>query len=91
MKVIGIVNHDTYICEVSHTEIEKFLNLYYGKKDRLKVTESMDLGKGHDFASQIADAMRKTQDFVNANQQVVTAILNGLHYQKIAEQSKEPA
>lgn len=91
MKIIGTSDHDSYICQVSHTEIEKFLNLYYGKKKPLTVGETVDLGKGYDYASQIGDAMRKTQEFVNANQQVVTAILNGLNFQKIAEQTKELA
>jgi hypothetical protein len=91
MKVIGQVDHDTFICEVSHGEVEKFFNLYYDKMKRLKVGDKVDLGKGHDYASQIADALRKTKEFVSANQQVVTAILNGLHYEKIAADNPPPA
>lgn len=87
MKVIGIAN-DTYqaeyICTVTHNELEKFLALYYGKMQKLKIGEAVDLGKGYDYAGQIADAMKKTQDFVQANQTVVTAILNGLNYASIS-------
>lgn len=87
MKIIGQVSYDNYICEISHGEIEKFLNLYYDKMPKLKVGDKVDLGKGYDYAGQIADAMRKTKDFIGANQQVVTAILNGLHYEKIAAEN----
>jgi len=87
MKIIGI-SADTfqreYICTVRHDEVEKFMALYYGKMKTLNVGESIDLGKGHDYANEIADAMRKTQDFVQANQLVVTAILNGLNYAAIS-------
>lgn len=82
MKVIGTAG-DTYICEVHHTEIEKFMDLYFGRMKRLQVGESIDLGKGCDYASQISDAMRKTRDFVQANQAVVTAILNGLRFEQL--------
>jgi hypothetical protein len=46
--------------------------------NELHVGQEIDLGKGYDHASEIAHAMRTTQEFVKANQQVVTAILNGL-------------
>lgn len=91
MKVIGMAKDGVYLCEVTHAEIEKFLNLYYGKMGRMKVSETIDLGKGYDYASQIGDAMRKTQEFISANQQVVTAILNGLSFQKIAAEKIENA
>lgn len=87
MKIIGIAGDSydpEYIATVRHSEIAKFLNLYYGSKlGHLKVGDTVDLGKGHDHASQIADAMRKTQEFVQANQTVVTAILNGLNFQHL--------
>jgi hypothetical protein len=79
MKVIGTMGRRSdYIVSVSHTELEKFLGLYYGKLNELHVGQEIDLGKGYDHASEIAHAMRTTQEFVKANQQVVTAILNGL-------------
>lgn len=83
MKVIAKVSSTTYLCEIQHTEIEKFLGLYYGKLRELQVQQVVDLGKGYDHAAEIASAMRKTQEFVQANQTVVTAILNGLRIESI--------
>lgn len=92
MKIIGLTGDDwdsQYIATVSHSELERYLGLYYvSDKDKLKhlkVGDAVDLGKAHDYTVKIADAMRKTQEFVKANQEVVTAILNGLNYQRIAE------
>jgi len=78
MKVIGIVDNDTYLMQVSHTEIEKFMNMYYGKCPRLKVGESIDLSKGYDFATQIKDSMKKTEDFILSNRTIIEAIMNGI-------------
>lgn len=85
MKVIGMTScrGGEYICTVGHTELEQFFNLYYDKLPKLQVGSEVDLGKGYNHAAQIADAMRKTQEFVKANQQVVTAILNGLRIDTI--------
>lgn len=77
MKVLGKASRDTYLCEVSHEEIEKFLNLYYGHKPELKVGEVVDLGLGYNFASEIKDALKKTEEFVKSNQKTVQALLNG--------------
>lgn len=89
MKVIALVERQKYICEVGHYELEKFLNLYYGKMQELRVGENIDLGKGHNFATEAADALKKTREFIQANQQVVTAILNGLQFSKL--ESSPPA
>lgn len=87
MRVIGKTTErdGEYICYVSHTELEKFLDLYYGKMKRLEVGHTVDLGKGYDHASEIARSMDAVQKFVQANQTIVTAILNGLNYQRIVE------
>lgn len=77
MKVIGKTDSG-YICEVSHEEIEKHLNLYYGRLEKLKTGESISLGRGYDFASEIKLAFKETQNFVNANQKIIDAIMNGL-------------
>lgn len=79
MKIIGIgQNRDTYLCEVNHTELEKFMNLYYGKLDRLKAGETIDLGAGYDHASQIRDALAKTEDFIKSSGKIISAITNGI-------------
>jgi hypothetical protein len=81
MKVIGIAseNYDRrYICELDHTEIEKFMGLYYGKMEKLKIGEIIDLGRGYDFASEISTAMSKTSEFIESNKKIINAIMNGI-------------
>lgn len=78
MKVIGKSGRDSYICEVSHTEIEKYLNLYYGKMKSVEVGEEIDLGKGYNFSSDIRDAMKKTSEFIGANKKIINAITDGI-------------
>lgn len=58
MKIIGKVDHDTYLAEVTHTELEKLANKYYGRMDRLEVGEQVNLGAGYDFRKDITDACR---------------------------------
>lgn len=94
MKVIGIAGdswNPQYICTIDHRELSKFLGLYYDKLKTLKVGEEVDLGKGHDHASDIASAMKATQDLIKAHQPVVTAILNGLRIQAISNEQSQPA
>lgn len=59
MKVIAKADDSTYICEVSHDELEKFLNQYYGKQPKLSVGDSVNLGQGYDFAVRIEAACKK--------------------------------
>jgi hypothetical protein len=66
MKVIAKANDSTYICEVSHDELEKFLNQYYGKLPKLGVGQSVNLGQGYDFASRIETACRQMADAMKA-------------------------
>lgn len=87
MKIIG-TGAEGYICTLHHTELEKFLNLYYGNLKRLDVGATVDLGKGYDFASEAAEAMRKTKEFIESNQKVVSAILNGLQYANLQRSSE---
>jgi hypothetical protein len=91
VKVIGITEegwNKKYICTVEHTELEKFLGLYYDKLKKLKPGDEVDLGKGYDHADEIKDAMTKTRDFVQANQKVITAILNGLSIESLLRQAE---
>jgi hypothetical protein len=96
VKIIGKATDSydpTYICTVNRTELEKYLGLYYSatnaKLPELKIGDLIDLGRACDYAQQIANAMDKTQAFVGAHQAVVTAILNGLNYQRIADVAAE--
>lgn len=58
MKIIGTVETGLYICQVSHTELEKLTNKYYGNLPKLEVGSTMDLGAGYDFRSDIQTACR---------------------------------
>lgn len=78
MEVIGKINSETYICEINHDEIEQFMNLYYNKMNKLNVGDEIDLGKGHDFHSDIVSALKQTRDFLKANGKIVKAITNGI-------------
>ena len=66
MKVIAKANDSTYLCEVSHSEIEKFLNQYYGKQPKLSVGDSVNLGQGYDFAARIEDACNRMAEAMKA-------------------------
>ena len=80
MKVLAVKENigPTYICEVSHRELEMFLNLYYGKLSQLKVDQVVDLGKGYNYAEKISRAMKNIQDLIQNNGDIVRAILDGL-------------
>lgn len=94
MKVIGMGGDQwssTYIVTLGHAELEMFLNLYYDKLPKLKVGDEVDLGRGYKFASEIKDAMTKTRDFVQANQKVVTAIMQGLSIEALVRQAEPVA
>ena len=78
MKIIAKAKHDLYICEVSHSEIEKCLNKYYGSLKSLEVGDSIDIGSGYDFSHDIKTAMETTRNFINDNSRIVEAILRGL-------------
>ena len=86
MKVIGKISHDVYLCQVSHTELEKCMGKYYGGLKRLEVGDECYLGAGHDYSVDIKDAMSTTQSFIEKNEKIVRAILDGLRIVKNAEQ-----
>ena len=77
MKVVG-KTEDGYICEVNHSEIEKFLNLYYGKLQRINIGAIIDLGKGYDFYQDTKKCLEITQNFINSNKNIIESILNGI-------------
>lgn len=78
MEVIATAERDIYICKVSHNELEKFFNLYYGKFERLKVGTIVDLAKGHDFMEDTKNALNDTQKFIESNKEVINTILTGI-------------
>lgn len=76
MKVIGKSDKDRYICEVSHTELEKYLNMYHGNMNKLEVGKEIDLGTGYDHADATARALRETREFFRKNADNIKAITN---------------
>jgi hypothetical protein len=58
MKVIAKANDSTYICEVSHTELEKFMDKFYGNMSKLAVGDELNLGQGYDFSTRIESACK---------------------------------
>lgn len=79
MKVIGKIENKQYICEVSHRELEKLLNLYYNKMEELKVGDEIDLGKGYDFMNETKEALSITKKFIDGNKKVIESIFNGIN------------
>ncbi|SBV93230.1 hypothetical protein KL86DPRO_10498 [uncultured delta proteobacterium] len=91
MLIIGKISDRKYICEVTHTEIEKFMNLYYNNMKKFEVGDEVDLGKGYDFSVQTQNAMKKTEDFIAGNKEIIEAILNGISVVGYASQPEEKA
>jgi hypothetical protein len=61
MKIIGMQG-EQYIAVISHTEMEKLTDNYYGKLPKLKVGDDFDLGAGYDFRSDIRNACSSAVD-----------------------------
>ena len=81
MKVIATVEYHKYICQVDHRELEKFMNLYYTRDDKLidlKVGDEIDLSKGFDHASEIKSALNESKKFIEASSKIVAAITTGI-------------
>ena len=84
MKILASEKNErcevVYLCEISHTEIEKFLNQYYNKLKYLQRGDSDDLGKGYDFLIESKKALDKTQELISSNKQVINTILTGINF-----------
>jgi len=78
MKVIGKIDANKYICEVSHTEIEKAVGKYYGKLPQLRVGQCLNLASGYNYHRDIMSALKKTKEFIEAHDNIIRAIMNGL-------------
>lgn len=89
MKVIAKIDRDKFICEVSNSEVEKFMDLYYDKMPKLEVGQIVDLGKGHDFSRTTVAALNETKSFLKSHKDVIDAITSGiLVMSKAAEKVK---
>jgi len=58
MKILARVGNG-YIAQVSHVELEKVLDRYYGKLQQLEPQEEINLGQGYDFRSDIKQVCEK--------------------------------
>lgn len=85
MKVIA-KNADGYICQVSHTELEKLTDKYYGKLDRLSEGAEMNLGAGYDFRD---DIRRACTDMVGATKQFECSQKSMLAFALMVSQIKD--
>lgn len=70
MKVIGKTSEHggEYIATVTHTELQKLSNRYYGSSELqvLKIGDSMDLGAGYSFRHDIQRACKQMEDAAKA-------------------------
>ena len=79
MKVLGINNSNyptKYIAEVSHTELEKYLNQYYikPKLETLVVGQEIDLSKGYEYKKDADEIYRKITEVFGKNNETLTAL-----------------
>lgn len=78
MTVIAKVDSKDYICKISHSEIEKFLGIYYYRESlkELKVNDTIDLGLGYTYFEDTKQALRDTQAFFKSNATIINAVTN---------------
>ena len=76
MRVIAKVEEKKYLCEIEHTELEKFMNLYYRNLKELKVGDSIDLATGYDHYKDTKEALEQTQKFFKSNIKTIEASTN---------------
>jgi len=86
MKIIGMAENE-YIATLSHTEIEKFLGLYYDKLKRLEVGVTVDLGRAYDYSVDFKSALSETKHFISKNRAVINAIINGLNIERLSDEA----
>lgn len=75
MKVIGECSNG-YIVEVSHTELEKVTDKYYGHLPHLRVGGELDLGQGYDFRYDIRQACKSMVEAMERFGRVQDSLFN---------------
>ena len=76
MQVLGVSGRDKYIVEIEHTELEKYLDLYYNNLKPLKVGDVIDLSDWYRYKT--ATALTSTQKFFQDNVENIKAITNAM-------------
>lgn len=88
MRIIGRQSGGDYIATISHTEIEKLAEKYYGKLPALKEGEVFDLGRGYDFRNDIRSACSGME---KAMSQFASAQATLLMFARMVNGMPEPA
>lgn len=78
MKVIAKIKDGKFLCEVTNYEIKEFMNTFNDRNLDMRVGGEIDLSKGYDFARDAIDAMKKTNDFISSNRDVIRTIFEGI-------------
>lgn len=76
MEVIGKDGQGNYIAIVSHDELEKSANQYYGKLPRLNVGDEFNIGAGYNFKSDIESACKNMLDACRSFETSRTTMMN---------------
>ena len=66
MKIIGEAGPRHYVAIVSHDELEKVFNKFYGGLPPIKVGEHVELSLGYNYRGEIRDACQSMQDSMKA-------------------------
>ena len=66
MKIIGEAGSGHYIAIVSHDELEKVFNKFYGRPPPIKVGDTINIAQGHDFCGEIQRVCNAMQDSMKA-------------------------
>ena len=85
MKVIGKISSDEYICTIRHSEVEKFMNLYYNNLKKLNVGDEISLATGYEFHSDVKEMLTKTEAFLSVNKKMIKTITDGISFLAIKE------
>lgn len=88
MQIIGRVNGDTYLAQVTHTELEQAADLYYGKLPKLEVGATVDLAAGYNYRAEIREACRS---MVEASERFERAQRTLLAFARMVCDLPEPA
>lgn len=76
MNVIAKISDGKFLCEVSDTELRKYMNQYSGCS--MAVGRKIDLAEGYDFAVDAERSMEKTEEFISSNKEIIETILKGI-------------
>lgn len=77
MKVIAKVSESRFLCEIREEELERFLNLYYGKMEKMTVGKEYDLSKSFELDRSIADATKKLESIVDEAHEITSSLKSG--------------